>query len=125
MIFEYGNWKHALSALGFLSKENINEEFKDLLQLQDELQGPPSLEEAKEAGINTKLLIDTYDGWRNVKKELKNKTTKTIIPSNNKAIGIDIEIPAIVTRLLNFLAFFSLNSKKFIIHPFIKILTNI
>ena len=77
LIFEYGNWKHALSALGFLSKENINEEFKDLLQLQDELQGPPSLEEAKEAGINTKLLIDTYDGWRNVKKELKNKTTKT------------------------------------------------
>ena len=55
----------------------------------------------------------------------ENKTTKTIIPSNNKAIGIDIEIPAIVTRLLNFLAFFSLNSKKFIIHPFIKILTNI
>ena len=55
----------------------------------------------------------------------ENKTTKTIIPSNNKAIGIDIEIPAIVTRLLNFLAFFSLNSEKFIIHPFIKILTNI
>lgn len=41
------------------------------------MEGSPSLEEAKEAGINTKLLIEAYNGWRNVKKELKKQTTKT------------------------------------------------
>ena len=77
LIFEYGNWKYALVELGFMSEENIENEFKDLLQLQDLLEGSPSLEEAKEAGINTKLLIEAYNGWRNVKKELKKQTTKT------------------------------------------------
>lgn len=77
LIFEYGNWKYALSELGFQIKESVEDEFNDLLMLQDELEGAPSLIEAQNAGINTKLLINYYNGWKNVKKELKNNTQKT------------------------------------------------
>lgn len=76
LIFEYGNWKYTLIALGFSNKESVKTTFQDLINLQDELEGLPSLEEAKEASINTKLLINTYGNWRNVKNELKNQTTK-------------------------------------------------
>ena len=34
------------------------------------------INDAKEAGIDTKALIQFYGNWRNVKKELKEKTTK-------------------------------------------------
>lgn len=76
LIFEYGNWRYALMALGFLSEESIELEMKNLLQLQDQLEGAPSLEEANNAGIHTKLLIQSYNGWKNVKQELKKRTTK-------------------------------------------------
>ena len=98
LIFEYGNWKQVLIELGFKNTENVETEFQDLLQLQDNLEGLPSLEEAKEVGINTKLLIQKYDGWRNVKKELKKnmkntyKIKKTKLNQFNEKIEKDEEI---------------------------------
>ena len=60
LIFEYGKWKYALYELGFINEETAEEEFNRLVELQNELNGLPSFEEAKDAGINIRLLTDKY-----------------------------------------------------------------
>ena len=77
LIFEYGNWRNALIALGYLKVDTPESAFHSLQDLQDTLEGAPSLIEAKEAGIDTKILIQKYGSWKNVKKQLKAHTTKT------------------------------------------------
>ena len=77
LIFEFGNWRNALIELGYLKNETPETAFQSLQELQDELHGLPSYMEAKEAGIDTKILVQTYGTWKNVKNELKAHTTKT------------------------------------------------
>lgn len=77
LIFEFGNWRNALIELGYLKNETPETAFQSLQELQDELHGLPSYMEAKEAGIDTKILIQKYGTWKNVKNELKKHTTKT------------------------------------------------
>ena len=97
LIFEYGNWRNVLLEFGYIKVSTPESAFKELQDLQDELEGTPSLLEAKEAGIDTKALIQFYGNWRNVKKELKEKTTKvykvkkTKEPIFNKKIKKDEE----------------------------------
>lgn len=97
LMFEYGNWRNVLLEFGYIKASTPESAFKELQDLQDELEGTPSLLEAKEAGIDTKALIQFYGNWRNVKKELKEKTTKvykvkkTKEPIFNKKIKKDEE----------------------------------
>ena len=74
LIFEYGNWRNVLIEFGYKKKETPESAFQSLQELQKELMGLPTLPEAKQYGIDTRLLINEFGSWKNVKHALKQAT---------------------------------------------------